>query len=409
MIRWLLPPEKIGRRDAVTLALLAIVAFAQGWSGAAITHALPFIQDDYGISDARIFDMMTVIRAVSLLALAFSWWGDHRGRRRPLLIAFTLLPAANLLTFFVRPLGLVTALQAAARVGTLAIAALALVVLAEEVAAPVRGYAIGLYALFGSMGTGLGLLLRPLAESLPDSWRLLFALSSLPLLGVLPLARRLGESRAFVPEPTRPPLGDVLKMPHASRFWPMAGLAFAVSAFTAPAANLALVRLQNDLAWSAGSASALLAVTAAPGVLLGVLVGGRMADIAGRRPTEVVSLIIGVGGGMAFYLIDGGWMMGTGIFLSNFGAFAFGPAFAAHRAELFPTRLRATATAWITNAGVLGGIGGFAMGRFVVDSWGISTTVTVLGFVLLVASLLVLRLPETAGLSLEPGQTGPEG
>ena len=49
------------------------------------------------------------------------------------------------------------------------------------------------------------------------------------------------------------------------------------------------------------------------------------ADLWGRRPTEALSLVIGVGGGFAFYLVDGGWLMAAGIFVSNLGAFAFGP------------------------------------------------------------------------------------
>lgn len=352
---FLRPSRPLLRRERGALSLFALIALTQGWTGAAITHVLPFVQDDYALTDAEVFDLMTIIRITSLLAIAFSWWGDHRGRRVPLLIAFTLLPAATLLSAVTSGAGLLTATQAAARVGTIAISGLALVVLAEEVGSEVRGYAVGIYALVGAMGTGLGLLLRPLGAGSPDGWRVLFALSALPLLAVPILIRKLRESRAFTPPPSRPPLTSVLRGSHALRFWPLAGLSFAVSAFTSPAANLALVRLENDLGWSAAGASLLLAATSAPGVILGVLSGGRLADLWGRRPTEALSLVIGVGGGFAFYLVDGGWLMAAGIFVSNLGAFAFGPAFAAHRAELFPAEVRATAVAWIVNAAILGG------------------------------------------------------
>ncbi len=403
---FLRPSRPLLRRERGALSLFALIALTQGWTGAAITHVLPFVQDDYALTDAEVFDLMTIIRITSLLAIAFSWWGDHRGRRVPLLIAFTLLPAATLLSAVTSGAGLLTATQAAARVGTIAISGLALVVLAEEVGSEVRGYAVGIYALVGAMGTGLGLLLRPLGAGSPDGWRVLFALSALPLLAVPILIRKLRESRAFTPPPSRPPLTSVLRGSHALRFWPLAGLSFAVSAFTSPAANLALVRLENDLGWSAAGASLLLAATSAPGVILGVLSGGRLADLWGRRPTEALSLVIGVGGGFAFYLVDGGWLMAAGIFVSNLGAFAFGPAFAAHRAELFPAEVRATAVAWIVNAAILGGIAGFAAGRFVVDSWGISGTVAALGTVVLAATWLIAPLPETRGLTLEGGDTG---
>ena len=387
----------------VILGLFAIVALTQGWSGAAITHALPFAQKDFGWSDARVFDVLATVRAVSLLALGLSWYADHRGRRRPLLVAFVLLPLANLATaLLVDPIAF-TGLQSVARIGTIAIGSLALVVLAEEVKPGIRAYAIGIYALFGSLGTGLGLLLRSLAAGSADSWRLLFALSSIPLLAAPFLARRIGESRAYVQRPTPPTLGAVLREPHGRRFWPMAGLAFAISAFSAPAANLALVRLENDLGWSAAAASLLLAMTSAPGVTIGLLAGGRLSDVVGRKPAEAVSILVGVVGGVAFYFLEDGFLMGLAIFISTVGAFGFAPAFGSHRSELFPTAIRSTAAAWIVNASIAGGLVGFTAGRFVVEAWGVPTTIAALGGLLLLASLLIQLLPETKGLSLTPG------
>lgn len=400
--RSLAPPEPISRREAIILALFAVVGLTQGWSGAAITHALPFAQEDFGWSDARVFDTLATVRAVSLLALGLSWYGDHRGRRRPLLVAFVLLPVANLTTALVaEPLAFM-GLQSLARIGTIAIGSLAVVVLAEEVNPGVRSYAIGIYAMFGSLGTGLGLLLRPLAANSPDGWRLLFALSSIPLLAAPFLARRVRESRAYVQQATRPAAASVLRPPHGRRFWPMAGLAFAISAFTAPAANLALVRLENQLDWSAASASLLLALTSAPGVAIGLLVGGRLSDIVGRKPTELVSILVGVAGGVAFYFLESGLLMGLAIFTSTLGAFGFGPAFGSHRSELFPTAIRSTAAAWIVNASIAGGLVGFGAGRFVVDAWGVPVTIAALGVVVVLSTLLIGLLPETKGLHLTP-------
>jgi MFS family permease len=405
------PPHPLSRREIVILALFSIVALTTGWSGSVITHALPFVQEDLGLSDAGVFDLMATVRAAALLAILLSWWGDRSGRRRPMLVGFFLLTVGNLATAVFGSLTSVTIAQSVARIGTIGLGALAVVVLAEEVEPEVRGYAIGVFVLFASVGTGFGLLLRPLADSAPDRWRLLFALSAAPLLVAPFLARRLGESRAFVRPATRPPLAAVLRRGHAARFWPLAVISFAVAAFTGPAANLALLRMQNDLGWSTGAASLMLALTSAPGVTLGVLAGGRLADVVGRRLTQFVSIAIGVGGGVAFYQSSNGWAMGAGITLSTLGAFAFAPAFATHRAELFPTDVRATAVAWIVNAGIVGGLIGFAAGRFVVDAWGIPLTVTALGIVLLALSFVVFAVPETKGVRLSPGvdPTDPTG
>lgn len=393
------PPRRLERREVAVLTLFGVIGIAQGWAGAAITHTLPFVQQEFDLSDARVFDLMAVVRAVALLALLLSWWSDRSGRRRPLLIAFFILTASNLVTALTPGLAAFTVSQSIARIGTIAIAALAIVVLAEEVGSAIRGYAIAIYTLLGSLGTGIGLLLRPLADSSVDAWRLLFALSALPLLALPLIARRLGESRAFERPPERPRLGAVLDRVYAGRFWRMALLSFALSAFSSPVANLALIRLENGLEWSTASASLMLVFTSTPGVTLGLLIGGRMADLVGRRPTEAVSIVVGVVGGVLFYS-TAGWPMGIGIFLSVLGASAFAPAFASHRSELFPTAIRSTASAWLVNAAIIGGLAGFAAGRFVVDAWGLSATIGVLGAFLLVSATTIIGLPETRGLNL---------
>jgi MFS family permease len=401
------PPVPLARREIRILALMAIVAFSQGWTGTVLTHSLPFVRETFDLSDARIFDLLAVVRAVALLALLFSWWGDRSGRRRPLIVALVILAGANLATAFAPTAAVFATLQSAARIGSSAAGALALVLLAEEVNPLVRGYVLGAYALFVSMGTGFGLLIRQIGEVSDEAWRLLFGLSAIPLLAVPIVIMRLKESRAFAKRKERAPLAAALRGRHARFFWPMAAMSFALAAFSGPAANLALVRLENELNWSAAAASIMLAATSAPAVTLGLLGGGRIADLVGRKPTEVVSLFVGVAGGLAFYFSENGWVMAVGIFFSMLGAAAFGPAFSSHRAELFTTDVRATAGAWLTNAGIFGGLAGFGAGRFVVDVWGVPITMAALGAVVLVSAAMISLLPETRGAVLTSAD--PEG
>ncbi len=402
------PPVRLERREYVLLALFAVVAFTQGWSGTVITHALPFVRDDFGMGDRQVFDLLSIVRATSLLALLFSWWGDHRGRRRPLLAAFAVLPLFNLLTVFAPSASWFTASQATARIGTIALGSLAIVIVAEEINPLARGYGLAVAALFTSMGTGFGLLLRSIGEQADDAWRILFALSTVPLLALPFLARRLSESRAYRKPKKRLPLREALRGGLGRYFWPMAGVSAALSAFVSPAANLALVRMENELGWTAASASLLLALTSAPGVTLGLLAGGRAADIIGRKPTEYVAIGLGVAGGVGFYFAEQPIVMGFAIFVAMVGSFAFSPAFGSHRAELFPTRVRATAGAWLSNAAIVGGLGGYFAGRWVVDAWGIPLTVAMLGGVLLLASLLLTLVPETKGTVLtDDDEEGP--
>jgi MFS family permease len=102
---------------------------------------------------------------------------------------------------------------------------------------------------------------------------------------------------------------------------------------------------------------------------------------------------------VAFYF-DTGWAIGAGIFLAILGSSAFAPAFTAQRAELFPTSARAAAGAWMVNAGILGALGGFLAGHFVIGALGVPGMVALLGGVLLASLSLLLLLPETRGTDL---------
>ena len=395
----LAPPVPLQRVEIGILTLLGVAAFSQGWSSNVFTHTLAYTRETFGLRDQGIADVEAAVRATALLALLLSFWADRRGRRGPLLLAFAILPLANLATAFAPSLAVFAGLQGLARIGTIALGALGLLVIAEEVNPAVRGYAAGVFALGLSMGTGFGLIITPLAQASAEAWRALFAASALPLLLLPLLFRRLRESRAFRPG-AHAPLAAVLHGALARRFWPMAGLSFAVAAFTGPAAAFLNPRLVNDLGWAQGGASLLLVLASTPAVPLGLLAGGRAADLIGRRPTELVSMAVGVAGGVLVYFSEAGWAMGLGIFFSILGSSAFAPAFAAQRAELFPTAVRATAGAWMVNAGILGGLGGFLAGRFVIGAWGVPVTIASLGGLLLAAASLLILIPETRGAVL---------
>lgn len=395
----LAPPVPLTRSEWGILLLLAAVAFSQGWSANVFTHTLAYTRDTFGLSDQGIADAEVIVRATSLLALALAWWADRRGRRGPLLVAFAILPLANLATAFAPNFAAFTGLQGVARIGTIALGSLGLLVVAEEINPAARGYASGFFALGLSLGTGFGLIITTLAQRSDEAWRGLFGVAALPLLLLPLLIVQLRESRAFR-RGAHGALFAALRGGLARRFWPMAGLSFTVAAFTGPAAAFINPRLVDDLGWAQGGATLLLVLASTPAVPLGLLAGGRAADLIGRRPTEAVTMVIGVAGGVLAFFTEAGWAMGLGIFLSILGSSAFAAAFTAQRAELFPTGVRATAGAWLVNAGIFGGLMGFLAGRFIIGAWGVPVTIAGLGGLLLASSGLLLLLPETRGADL---------
>lgn len=374
------------------------MGFVAAYAASQMAHTLPFVRLTFELSEAQMSLMFAGIRATSLLGILFATAADRSGRRKPLLTAFVLMAFGSLMTAFVPNVAVFAVSQALVRISIVAIASITVVLIAEEVTPAVRAFGLGLYGIAGSLGVGLGLLLLPTAESTSDAWRILFALATIGLLALPLLARHLPESRAFTPAP-KIPFTKALKMGLSRHFWPLAGIAFFVAAFSSPAFDFVLERLINDLQWGAGAARFLLIVSSGIGAS-GLIIGGRMADRVGRKPTTIVALIIGVIGGAGFYLLDAGWFLAGSIFLATLGATMLAPSFGAQRSELFPTRVRATASGWITNVAIIGSIFGFATGAVLIDRIGLGATVTTLGAGVVIAIYLATRLPETKGMDL---------
>jgi len=399
IVAMLRPPARMTIRDRRALTLMATAALVAGYSGSVITHTLTYSRQYLGITEGEMSWVFATTRAVSLLVLAFSLYGDRHGRRAPFLVAFVLLPVANMATSLTSNAVAFAAAQSFARLGVVTVAVLAIVLLAEELSPAVRAYGLGMYALAGAAGSGVSLLILPIAESRPDGFRIMFALSAAGLLAWPLLYRYLAESRAFVPAERRAPWRQVIAGGYGRHLWGLSAVAFFVALFSSPALNFAFERLIDDLAWRAGDARWLF-ITASGLGTTGLLVGGRFADLVGRRPAEMIALLLGVMGGVGVYLVSEPGLVWVTVFAATFGATILTPALAAHRSELFPTSLRATAGAWISNAAIVGGMSGFAIAAVVEPSLGLSTTMVLLGIGVLIAMVLVVPLPETRGLDL---------
>jgi MFS family permease len=401
-------PSSFSLRDRRVLFLMSLVTFVGGLAASTMSHTLVFVRTSLELTEGGMFTVFAMTRAVSLLGVGFALAADRVGRRKPFLVAFALLPIGNVLTAVVPGVVGFTIAQSVTRMAFVAVAALSVVILAEELNPRQRALGLGVPALAGSMGVGLGLLLLPIADRSPDSWRILFAVAAVGFFVVPVLNRFLPETRAYVQYAKPVPFRKALSAGLDKHFWPLAGIAFFTAAFAAPAFDFVLERLIEDLDWGTGAARFLLIVFSGVGSI-GLLVGGRLADSMGRRPTSVVALAVGLLGGIGFYTLDSGWLLAPAIFLATFGATMLTPSFAAHRSELFPTRVRAASAGWISNVAIVGAIGGFAVGATLVDRIGLPLTISLLGIGLVLSIGLVLTLPETRGMDLVRTRAVPSG
>lgn len=400
LLKPFLPIERFTRHDRAVATAMWIVGVVQGFSQAHPSATLPYTRAGLGISEADMSAVLAVARLASFLAVGLSVWGDRRGRRRPILFAYVLLVTATGISAFASAPWQFGLTQSLVRVGTSALSALGVVWLAEHLTPQVRAYGVSLYGAAGSLGAGLALLALPLAER---NWRLPYALSLIGLLIVPVLLKRLEES----------PLISSIESGHRfnlrrsladSTFVVAAVAGLLPAAFSAIGLSFSTERMVGVLGMSTGAA---IAVTLGGGTIggTGFFLGGRLSDSWGRKPTTILALIcIGIGG-LGVYHARHPWILFAAIVVSSFGSFAYVPAAATHRAELFPTGTRATATATLAWTATLGSAVGLAAGRFLIERLGLTATLDVLGIGIVIGIILTMLLPETRGRDLHEARS----
>jgi MFS family permease len=395
----LLPVERFTSADRRIVFIIWAAGVVQGFAQSQASATLPFTRAGLGLSEGEMSLLLGIARLAAFAALPLGWIGDHRGRRRPLLLSVTLVVAGGALAGLALESWQFGTAQAILRTGTAGMSGLAIVLLAEQVSPHIRAYAISFYGAAVSFGGGLALMTLPLADGGGDNWRVPHLLISLGLL-VLPfLVKNVPESRIFIDEHEQGHWRDLATGVWAMRFWVVSIIAFLVSAFSAVALAFSTTRMIEHLGLSTGT-TVLIALLGGTLGGLGFFVGGHLADAWGRRTTTVVSLLLALVGGLVIYWSNSIPLIAAAVMVSSFGTFAFVPAGGSHRTELFPTGLRASANTAATNLALVGSAVGLMTGIYTIDRFGLSLTVTMLGVGMAIAAFLTLVLPETRGQDL---------
>jgi MFS family permease len=214
---------------------------------------------------------------------------------------------------------------------------------------------------------------------------------------LLLLARRhLPESKRFVAAHAHAHLAG-----HGGRLRLLAGAAFFIALFAAPVSQLQNEFLRDERAYTAFGISLFTICTSTPAGI-GVVAGGKLADLHGRRIIGAVGVVGGVGGTVLMFLSHGPAMWAWSLGASIIGGASL-PALGVYGPELFPTGVRAKANGVLVVAGVLGSSAGLLAAGALSDSLGSlgrALAVLAIGPALL-AVLVVTRYPETARLELE--------
>ncbi|MEZ5183873.1 MAG: MFS transporter [Acidimicrobiales bacterium] len=393
---WWSPPARLDARAARVLSRLCGLSMLAGYLGTTISQTLTFAADEFGASKADQGATLSAVRVGVLLSLALMAAADRRGRKRLLTVCAIGGAVASFAGALSPSMWALGGTQTVARAFSTALALLIAVVAAEEMPAGGRAYAASVLAMTGALGGGLAVILVSFADAAPWAWRIVYVVPVLLLPGYLRIAGRLPESRRFVR-----PHGRATLRGHRGRLALLMASGFFGLLFLAPVSQFQNDFLKDEHGFTAPMLALFTLATNTPGGI-GIVVGGRLADVRGRRMVGAIGTIGGAALLAVGYQVSGAllWLTFT---VGTVVAAVTVPALGVYGPELFPTALRGKANGLITLGGVAGSSVGLSIAGHLGDRYGtLGPGIALLALGPLVVAALVLALyPETAHVELE--------
>lgn len=395
------------KRQRRVFLIASTAGFFDWYDRALLSLALKQIQAGLKIAESHLGSMLSIIRLGYLLSLLLTPFADVFGRRRLLLytvMGYTVFTALSALAPGERTF---VAFQIIARAFAGAEGAVAMVIVAEEVDAAHRGWAIGMLGGVSLVGYGLAALVFAMVNLIPYGWRGLYAIALIPLVLIIPLRRVLPESARFEAEQLEgvqplklwEPLVSLYSA-YPGRILLMISVAF-LGAMGGNAAGFLFPKfLQEAHHWSPANVSELFFLGGALGIL-GSIVAGRLSDRYGRRVMGATFSLLAAVTTIWMYMAPGRSIVPAWI-LQVFFDVAASTILNAYSAELFPTSYRSTAGSALTVAGTTGGaIGLFLEGVLYSRTGSHSTAICYLTIFWMLAPAIMWFFPETSGRELE--------
>lgn len=392
---WWAPGDRLDPRQVLVLGILAGASMCSTFTNTLFTQFAHKASEAFGVGNTGQGVGGAVVRAGIVICLPFAFRSDQLGRRRVMRWLIVAAPLVCALGALAPNFPLLVATQTVGRPLGLALDLLIAVVAAEEVPRNSRAYAVSVIAMAGGIGAGLCVWMLPLSGAAPWGWRIPFAATVLWLLVARSVYRHLPETVRFESAHAEAPR---LATPRLST---IAFIGFCTNLFLAPASFFQNRYLDEVRGYSNLGVSLFTVLTAMPGGI-GLLVGGALADRFGRRFIGAASMLLGSFLIEMSFVTSGVPMWGTAIVGGVWLGIAV-PALMVYRTELFPTASRGRAGGIVTTASLFGGVVGLVItGQFLDRNHSYGAVLGALSLTqLLVAALVLRKLPESAHLELE--------
>jgi putative MFS transporter len=435
--------DRVGPYLGFLFLMLSSATLFEGFDAAMLSFAASETRASLGISRSEWGFVNGITRMGVMASFLFLFFADRFGRRTLMMVTVAGFTVFNGLTALATDKLQFTACQALARLFLTAEYSLAVIMVAEEFPARLRGRATAVLISLATVGVMAMAKVQPLVllaegaegnwlhdtgawlvaagqdllgqERDGASWRALYALSLLPLALILLLRLGMRETRRFEAVRLGVPVrgGGSLRLlardlvvpwrrPYRSRTALVALLWNCVYVVTAPSVVYWVIFAREDLGFSAALVGDIVFWGYGGGVA-GHFVAGWLIDRIGRKYTCAAFYVLAALAIAGLYQVTSvpgqyAFMIGT--------VFCFAVANTStyvYASELFPTEIRATGYGWTTNlvGRVTEVLTPIAIGALSIQL-GIPNSIAVVALGPIVGALVVLRFaPETRGLTLE--------
>ncbi len=410
------PKEKfiMTNRQKKMWPILILGIFFEGFDDAALNFVLPYITQEFQLTTEIVGYALSLVGLGALCAFFIVRMADKVGRRPIFLGCVYMFSVCSLLTVVAPNIYTIVAVQLLARVFLIGCWSVGYTILAEEFSSENLGKVSGIYqmtAIFGALSIAL---LLPLVLKLGFSWRALYLLGALPLIPALIFRKNLPETHAFLELQEQKKAGikqpkedffAVWRKPHTKYVLIMALVWLFMYFGIKGSLNFLTMRLVLELSYTPSMVSITILSQTLAGMII-ITLNGRMLDKLGRKGAALVIITVGVAATIVqfnvqnFYAVIFFGMIAAG-FVNSFLIVA-----STLTNELFPTELRANATAWSNNIiGRLGQILVPSMIGLLAVSMSIGHAVGIAMLMPLISLMLILVfLPETKKLAHRAGQ-----
>jgi MFS family permease len=400
------------KREEKTFLLVGTAALFAGFDQNVYGLAIPQIQASLHIPENEVGLTVSIFRLAAIVAMALSLSADIVGRRRLLLITIFGQAAFTLATAFAHTYPQFLWMQVLTRVFGYSEEMLCGVVVVEEVAANVRGWAAGTLAAMDYLGAGVASLCFAFVTILPGHWRALYVIGGCSMLFVALLRRQLPETKRFQVrneqvQKMHQRIGAAVDMARrVIREYPgriaiiliiVAAWGFAIG----PATVLGSKYLQTTLGFKPWQTTAFML----PGGLLALglnIITGRASDRFGRKLVVFIMMALSGTAFAGFYSGFQGWIVAPMWIAAFYAFFTADSLMGGFALEIVPTAYRATVggiryTVEIMMGGLALGLEGVWYDHFHAHGPAISMALLAIP----ISLIALLFLPEPAGRTLE--------